>query len=224
VYQAADMFQPDAQFVNAQDGNVTEYGRLHIQFLSNGSAVHNILPAQGSVTEDEVILNIRLTFVDALTLYAVRRFKIESYQTDVTTRLTPLQPSLRRNNVVADGFFVGKAKPIDFSCTEFDLSSTLIGAKCERLPFLIHIHLQERARSCLQSLPEASMRIPLSWWTTTLTNTIFTDLRPLPRHYVHLAQKLFLAFNGIRSAAIITFRVFIVSIPTPAVFATFHRS
>jgi hypothetical protein len=224
AYQAADIFQPDAQFVNAQDGNVTEYGRLHIQFLSDGSAVHNMQPAQGSVTDDEVILNIRLTFVDAFTLYAVRRFKIESYQTDVTTRLTPLQPSFRRSNPVFDGFFVGKAKPLDFSCTEFDLSSIPNGAKSERSPFFIQIHLQERARSCLLSLPAASMRIPLSWWTITLTSTIFIDLRPQPRRCAHLVQKFFLAVHGIRSAAIITFRVFIVSIPTPALFTTFHLS
>jgi hypothetical protein len=99
--------------------------------LSNGSAVHNMQPAQGSVTDDEVILNIRLTFVDALTLYAVRRFKIEAYQTDVTTRITPLQPSLWRSNAVTDGFFVGKTNPVDFSCTEFDLSSIPNGAKCK---------------------------------------------------------------------------------------------
>ncbi len=146
MYQSSDIFQPDAQFVNSQDENVIEYGRLNIQFFSDGSYAHNMTPAQGSVSDIEVILNIRLTFVDALTLYAIRRFKIESYQTDLTTRLTPMQPNLRRSNPVVDGFFVGKPKPLDFSCTEFDLSAIPNGTKCARPLVLTHAHLQERAR------------------------------------------------------------------------------
>ena len=146
AYEGTDIFQPDAQFLNSQDGNLTEYGRLHIQVLSNGSAVHNMQPTQGSVSDNEVILNIRLTFVDALTLYAVRQFKIESYQTDVTTRLTPLQPSLRRSNAVVEGFFVSRPKPVDFSCTEFDLSAIPNGTKFARPPIFSHEHLQEHER------------------------------------------------------------------------------
>ncbi len=118
--------------MNSKDGNITEIGRLHIHFLSDGAAVYSMQPDQGRISENEVILNIRLTFVDALTLYAVRRFKIESYQTDVTIRLTPLQPSLFRSNPVVDGFFVGKPKPLDFSCSEFDLSDMLNGTKFTR--------------------------------------------------------------------------------------------
>ena len=134
------------------DNNVTEYGRVNIEFFSNGAPVHNIQPeyafqpAQGSVSDHEVLLKIRLSYVDALTLYAVRRFKIESYETDVTTRLTPLQPSLQRSNAVVDGYFVGKAKPVDFACTELDLSAMPNGTKHSLPPAFAHTRLQERAR------------------------------------------------------------------------------
>ena len=101
--------------------------------------------AQGSVSDHEVLLKIRLSFVDALTLYAIRRFKIESYETDVTTRLTPLQPSLQRSNAVVDGYFVGKAKPVDFACTELDLSAMPNGTKHSLPPAFAHTRLQERA-------------------------------------------------------------------------------
>jgi hypothetical protein len=138
MYHGSDVFQPDVQFVNSQDGNVTEYGRLNIQFLSDGTVAHNLQPAQGSVSDSEVILNIRLTFVDSLTLYSVRRVKIESYQTDVTTRLTPMQPSLQRSNSVTDGFFVGKPKPLDFACTELDLSSIPQGTLRPLPPVFTH--------------------------------------------------------------------------------------
>lgn len=107
--------------------------------------MHNIQPAQGSVSDHEVLLKIRLSYVDALTLYAVRRFKIEPYETDVTTRLTPLQPSLQRSNAVVDGYFVGKAKPVDFACTELDLSAMPNGTKHSRPPAFAHTRLQERA-------------------------------------------------------------------------------
>ena len=109
---------------------MSEYGRLNIEFLSDGSVVHNLKSAQGSVSDNEVILNIHLTFVDALTLHAIRRFKIEPYESDVTYRLTPMQPSLRRSDAVVEGFFVGKPKPLDFSCTESDLSSIPNGTSC----------------------------------------------------------------------------------------------
>jgi hypothetical protein len=144
TYQGSDIFQPDAQVVHS-DNNVTEYGRVNIEFMSNGAVVHNIQPAQGSVSDHEVLLKIRLSYVDALTLYAVRRFKIESYETDVTTRLTPLQPSLQRSNAVVDGYFVGKAKPVDFACTELDLSAMPNGTRHSRPPAFAHTRLQERA-------------------------------------------------------------------------------
>jgi hypothetical protein len=152
VYQGSDIFQPDAQFVNPQDEIVTEYGRLNIQFLSDGSVVHNMQPAQGSVSDNEVILNIRLTFVDALTLYAVRRFKIESYQADMTTRLTPMQPSLRRSDAVVDGFFVGKPQPLDFSCTEFDFAAIPNGTKCAWPPVFYSRAFCRNARGSVRGL------------------------------------------------------------------------
>jgi hypothetical protein len=34
-----------------------------------------------------------------------------------------MQPNVQRRSPVVDGFFVNKSKPIDFTCTEFDLSA-----------------------------------------------------------------------------------------------------
>jgi hypothetical protein len=122
AYYASDVFQPDVQFVNSQNEIITEYGRLNIHFLANGSIVHNIQPEQGTVSENEVIINIRLTFVDALTVYAVRRFKVQPFQTHATARLAPMQPTSRRTAVVY-GYYSNKPKPLDFTCSEFDLSA-----------------------------------------------------------------------------------------------------
>jgi hypothetical protein len=152
-YQGSDIFQPDAQAVNSRDGNVTEYGRINIEFLSNGSWVfvhnvlHNIQLEQGYITDNEVFFKIRLSYVDALSLYAVRRFKIESFETDVTTRITPMQPDLQRSKPIIDGFFAGKPKPLDFTCSEFDLPAIPNGAKraCPPTRFT-HPYLQGRGR------------------------------------------------------------------------------
>jgi hypothetical protein len=142
------------------DDNVTEYGRINIEFLSNGTVVHNIQMEQGSVSDHEVILNIRLTFADVLTLYASRRFKIEAQEIDVTTRLTPLQPNSHRSNPVVDGYFVGKPKPLDFTCTELDLSDMLNRKKHAMLSAVAHAHLQKRAYCSPLSLLAALTRIP----------------------------------------------------------------
>ena len=76
---------------------------------------------------DEVLLNIRLNSTDPITLHAVRRFKIESQDTDVTTRLTPMQPMFMRGESVDHHnkwHSIGlDIKPVDFSCTELDLTS-----------------------------------------------------------------------------------------------------
>ncbi len=101
----------------------TFYGRVSIQFLSDGSVIHNMQPAQGSVSENEVIFNIRLTYADILTLYAARRHKIEPYETSRTTRFTHMQPSLQRSYPNGLPHFADKPKPVDFSCTELDLSA-----------------------------------------------------------------------------------------------------
>ena len=94
--------------------------------LPNGTIINKYLYQHVSVNGDEVLLNIRLNSTDPITLHAVRRFKIEPHDTDVTTRLTPMQPMFMRNESVdhynkwhSIGLHV---EPIDFSCTELDLT------------------------------------------------------------------------------------------------------
>jgi hypothetical protein len=147
-----DYLEPDAQAVRSNDsstgfGNVrTDFGRINIRFSSDGSVIENI---HQSVTDNEVFLRIRLIFGDALTLYAVRRFKIESHDTHAATRLTPMQPSSLRSEIAVDGFFVGKPRPVDFSCTELDLSSIPNGAPHVLSLFLAHTRTRNtRAVDC----------------------------------------------------------------------------
>ena len=119
LYQSSDIFKPDAELLNSVEN--TFYGRISIQFLGDGSVIHNMQPVQGIVSENEVILNIRLTYVDIITLYAARRLKIEPYETSRTTRLTPMQPNLQRSDPNGLPHFSDKPKPVDFSFTELDL-------------------------------------------------------------------------------------------------------
>jgi hypothetical protein len=97
----------------------------------NGAIINKYSPQHVSVNGDEVLLNIRLNSTDPVTLHAVRRFKIESHDTDVTKRLTPLQPMFMRsksatpyNKWQSIGLDI---KPVDFSCSELDLTSMPIG-------------------------------------------------------------------------------------------------
>jgi hypothetical protein len=96
-----------------------QYGR--IQFHSESGA--DSRPDNSELVvgnDDEVLLNINVTSgTSVLTLYAVRRFKIQSHEVDSTVALTPMQPNSQRN----------KTYPLDFSCTEFDLSALSSGAK-----------------------------------------------------------------------------------------------
>ena len=157
-----DYLEPDAQELSS-DGNITEFGRINFHFESNGSVVTNVQEniktinsakhVEQSVTDNEVFLRIRLIYGDALTLYAVRRFKIESFETDVATRLTPMQPSSQRRKPVIDGFFTDKIhRPVDFTCTELDLSAMPIGTRRTPpppspppQPVFAHTRRQERA-------------------------------------------------------------------------------
>jgi hypothetical protein len=129
----SDIFQPDATYTlsYSQSGasEITlETGRISIKVLPNGTIINKYLHQHVSVNGDEVLLNVRLNSTDPITLHAVRRFKIESHDTDVTTRLTPMQPMFMRNDSVdhhnkwrSIGIDI---KPIDYSCTELDLMST----------------------------------------------------------------------------------------------------
>ena len=98
---------------------IQQYGR--IQFRSDSGA--DSRPDDSElvvVNDDEVLLNINVTSgTSVLTLYAVRRFKIQSHEGDSTVALTPMQPNSQRN----------KNHPLDFSCTEFDLNAMPSGAK-----------------------------------------------------------------------------------------------
>ncbi len=93
----------------------------------DGRIINGYLHQHVSVNGDEVLLNIRLNSTDPITLHAVRRFKIHSHDTDVTTRLTPMQPMFMRSESVGHHnkwHSIGlDIKPVDFSCTELDLTS-----------------------------------------------------------------------------------------------------
>jgi hypothetical protein len=108
-----------------------QYGRIHVQ-TDSGSVSHQYDSELILVNHEEVLLNISLTTAtNILTLYAVRRFKIQSYEVHSSVVLTPMQPSIQRNNSnsLVDDFFANKTKPLDFSCTELDLSTLSSGAK-----------------------------------------------------------------------------------------------
>ena len=97
-----------------------QYGR--IQFRSDIGA--DSRPEDDTelvvVNDDEVLLNIHVTSgTHNLTLYAVRRFKIQSHEVDSSVALTPMQPNSQRSTT----------HPLDFSCMEFDLSALPSGAK-----------------------------------------------------------------------------------------------
>jgi hypothetical protein len=67
----------------------------------------------------------------------------------MTTRLTPMQPNVQRRSPVVDGFFVNKSKPIDFTCTEFDLSALPNGTQSSysaMSQLSCFTHLQELVR------------------------------------------------------------------------------
>jgi hypothetical protein len=125
------MFQADATHTlwYSQSGVseiVFETGRISIKVAPNGAIINKYSPQHVTVNDDEVVLNIRLNSTDPITLHAVRRVKIESHHTDVTTRLTPMQPMFMRSNS-ADHYnkwhSIGlDIKPVDFSCTELDLT------------------------------------------------------------------------------------------------------
>ena len=64
-------------------------------------------------------------FCNNLNIYAVHRTKIESHETEFTTTLVPMQPSGQRKNP----YFPQTSaplphKPLDFTCTELDLSQS----------------------------------------------------------------------------------------------------
>ena len=127
-----DLLQPDAQaefstyyiwntgiFYDISMSYKQQYGR--IQFHSDSSPDSRADDSElVVVNDDEVLLNINVTSgTHNLTLYAVRRFKIQSHEVDSSVALTPMQPNSQRS----------KTHPLDFSCTELDLSALPSGAK-----------------------------------------------------------------------------------------------
>ena len=122
-----DLLQPDghAEFsahysaIHGSTSYKQQYGRIQVHSDSGADS----RPDDSElvvVNDDEVLLNINVTSgTSVLTLYAVRRFKIQSHEVDATVALTPMQPNSQRN----------KTHPLDFSCTELDLSALSSGAK-----------------------------------------------------------------------------------------------
>ena len=125
-----DLLQPDGHVefsshysaIHGSTSYTQQYGRIQVHSDSSPDS-----RADDSelvvVNDDEVLLNINVTSgTSNLTLYAVRRFKIQSHEVDSSVALTPMQPNSQRTQSVL-------SQPFDFSCTEFDLSALPSGAK-----------------------------------------------------------------------------------------------
>ena len=149
------MFQPDARAAHgpsniSESSYFVEYGRISIRVSDDGSTIHNYAPQHVFVTAEEVLLSIVLLSTEnPVTLYAVRRLKIESYQNDFSVDIHPLQPNERRSVAASLSFFTNHPSPVDFSCVEIDRSSLTSGTKPAR-PWVMPVaHIIRRnARSC----------------------------------------------------------------------------
>ncbi len=88
------------------------------------------------VTDEEVLIHITLPVPlseeNPITLYAVRRLKIELPPSNAFFGMTPMEPNVHRGFPVSLGFFANKSAPIEFSCIELDLSS-MMGTKSVQL-------------------------------------------------------------------------------------------
>ena len=125
-----DLFQPDAKVIHGHAGDATvEYGRIIVNLASDGSIAYQytVVGNPIQVTDNQVVLDFFVAENQTLTVYAVNRHKIESFETDVTAGFMPMQPSAHRSIPVLNGFFVDKPKPVDFTCTELDLSGMPVG-------------------------------------------------------------------------------------------------
>jgi hypothetical protein len=110
--------------LNGLNGYQVQYGRIHSDIDNIGSIRHEHDSRLIRVTDTEIMIDISLTSAtNVLTMYAVRRFKIWPRDEDIAVTLTPMQPNAYGNNSVVDGYFTGKPKPVDFSCTELDISA-----------------------------------------------------------------------------------------------------
>jgi hypothetical protein len=118
------MFRPDASHNLTREVSA-EYGRIVVDV----SAGHGPYPEFVRVTDDEIFLNIKLESAEALTLFAVRRLKVESLDVEAVTRLVPMQPNFKRSMAATTGFFASHPKPVDFSCAEIDMSAMPFGTR-----------------------------------------------------------------------------------------------
>jgi hypothetical protein len=116
----SNLFQPDGK----ASGGAIEFGRIAIQVSSNGSVTHFYDPNSVTVTDEDVVIRVKLTAPAALTVYAVHQTKIESSELDFSTTLIPMQPNKLRSHPVSGGQANTplSSKPLDFHCTELDLS------------------------------------------------------------------------------------------------------
>jgi hypothetical protein len=136
-----------------------EYGHITINVTSNGSIVHDYAPSMVQVTDEEVLIHItlpaplgpdmqtRMGDENPITLYAVRRLKIELPPFNASFGMTPMEPNVYRGFPVSFGFFANKSAPVDFSCVELDLSS-MMGAKPAQPAVLSITHVTCRNSCC----------------------------------------------------------------------------
>ena len=116
----SNLFQPDGK----ASGGAIEFGRIAIQVSSNGSVTHFYDPNSVTVTDEDVVIRVKLTAPAALTVYAVHQTKIEPSELDFSTTLIPMQPNKLRSHPISGGQANTplSSKPLDFHCTELDLS------------------------------------------------------------------------------------------------------
>ena len=150
------LFRPAARSVHGQSADnespyIVEYGHITINVTSNGSIIHDYAPSMVHVTDEELLIHITLHRPlgdeNPITLYAVRRLKIELPPSNASFGMTPMEPNVHRGFPVSFGFFANKSAPVDFSCVELDLSS-MMGAKPAQPAVLSMTHVTCRNSCC----------------------------------------------------------------------------
>ena len=109
-----DLFQPDAKAIYGHAGDATvEYGRIIVNMASDDSIAYQYTVSGNpiQVTDNQVVLDFFVAENQTLTVYAVNRHKIESFETDVTAGLVPMQPSAHRS-IPGNGFLTSSSNRV----------------------------------------------------------------------------------------------------------------
>jgi len=125
--EESNLFQIDAR--HRLDANkAVEHGRIFISISSNGLSNHTYDARRVEVSDSDVFLRIKFMSSSPMTFYAVRQMKIASQATSLKVPLILMQPYAAPNSPLFNGDSRGvsssSAGITDFSCTEFDTSSS----------------------------------------------------------------------------------------------------